>query len=472
MGNDIRSVQAGRQAGRQAVNNTSPIDEPQQDHLFGEDLISRRPSLADRFGIPPFSVLDARQGAWQARKRAWIGLGIQSELGRGGGSGTWIASEETGTPADRQQAYRNKEASPGGSPRPACDYSNRERGDGAGRPIAATSVSQKLAPGGGGCWLGGPKTESTDKFIRSNTSSSSKAMEYAGGYENSAPGSSGTSIFDPVVCEMAMRWFCPDGGLVLDPFAGGSVRGIVAALLNRRYVGIDLRPEQIAANEAQWERISKIAPDAPAPRWIVGDSVNLESLVQEQVDLLFTCPPYYDLEQYSDDPRDLSAIPTYVGFIEVYQKIIRAAVEMLAPDAFAAFVVGDLRDPKGNYRNFPADTTAGFCAAGMALYNDAVLVTSVGSLPIRVGKQFEVSRKLGHTHQNVMVYLKGDARKAAARCAMANAPLEAEPVEQAEEPPEPAIYDDLPIEDEPDFERAPAVVSSIQQDLFEMEYPD
>ena len=48
----------------------------------GED--EPRASLADRFGIPPFSVLDARQGYWQERKRAWLALGIQSELGRGG----------------------------------------------------------------------------------------------------------------------------------------------------------------------------------------------------------------------------------------------------------------------------------------------------------------------------------------------------------------------------------------------------
>ena len=40
-------------------------------------------TLAQRFGIPPFSVLNAREGWWQDRKRAWIALGIQSELGRG-----------------------------------------------------------------------------------------------------------------------------------------------------------------------------------------------------------------------------------------------------------------------------------------------------------------------------------------------------------------------------------------------------
>lgn len=43
------------------------------------------PSLAARFGIPPFSILDARKGWWQDRKRAWLDIGIRSELGRGEG---------------------------------------------------------------------------------------------------------------------------------------------------------------------------------------------------------------------------------------------------------------------------------------------------------------------------------------------------------------------------------------------------
>jgi hypothetical protein len=42
-------------------------------------------NLAERFGIPPFSVFEARKGWWQDRKRAWIDLGIRSELGRGEG---------------------------------------------------------------------------------------------------------------------------------------------------------------------------------------------------------------------------------------------------------------------------------------------------------------------------------------------------------------------------------------------------
>ena len=48
-------------------------------------------NLADRFGVPPFSVLNAREGWWQDRKAAWIALGIKSELGRGGNQGMGAA---------------------------------------------------------------------------------------------------------------------------------------------------------------------------------------------------------------------------------------------------------------------------------------------------------------------------------------------------------------------------------------------
>jgi hypothetical protein len=52
-----------------------------EDAAEGED--SPTPKLADRFGVAPFSVLNARDGWWQERKRAWLALGITSEQGRG-----------------------------------------------------------------------------------------------------------------------------------------------------------------------------------------------------------------------------------------------------------------------------------------------------------------------------------------------------------------------------------------------------
>lgn len=221
---------------------------------------------------------------------------------------------------------------------------------------------------------------------------------------------SGTSIFDPVLCELAYTWFTAPGAHILDPFAGGSVRGIVATHLGRDYTGIDLRPEQIEANQKQ---AAAIVPDR-LPRWIVGNS--LSAIPADDYDFIFTCPPYYDLEVYSDDPEDLSNKEDYGAFLADYRAIISQAVGRLRADRFACVVVGDIRDRKGMYRNFVADTIAAFRDAGMELYNEAILVTAVGSLSIRVGRQFQAGRKLGKTHQNVLVFVKGDPRKATEWC--------------------------------------------------------
>lgn len=51
--------------------------------LFGEVIKPDTSFLGQRFGVPPFSVLSARDGWWQERKRLWLSLGIKSELGRG-----------------------------------------------------------------------------------------------------------------------------------------------------------------------------------------------------------------------------------------------------------------------------------------------------------------------------------------------------------------------------------------------------
>lgn len=140
--------------------------------------------------------------------------------------------------------------------------------------------------------------------------------------------------------------------------------------------------------------------------------------------MVFSCPPYADLEVYSDDPKDLSTMK-YADFRAVYFEIIKKACDRLKPDSFACFVVGEVRDKKGNYIDFVGDTVQAFRDAGLHYYNEAILVTAVGSLPIRAGKQFAASRKLGKTHQNVLVFLKGDAKKAVAACGEVEVPEEA-----------------------------------------------
>lgn len=410
-----------------------------------------RPTLSDRFVVPPFSVLDARQGYWQERKRQWLALGIQSELGRGSD----IVPNGTHLDASQDGAWeRGYNAAPGGSLRDAATLVDGKtvRGDGKGRirgklpadsggqpmpldrqsagraPVNLRSESSGVGTPGG--MVSGFEFKQRGEHVvgmgepvgrNKNLVAGDSQNAYNGGWTKRVKGedftglganSSGTSIFDPVLCELAYRWFTPPDGSILDPFAGGSVRGIVAALLGRSYTGVDLRAEQVEANEAQ---AGELTPDN-APRWIVGDSRNLSELTDDAYDFVFSCPPYFDLEIYSDDEQDLSNAGDYAVFIADYRAIIAQCGQRLANNRFACFVVGDIRDKAGMYRNFVSDTISAWQDAGLKLYNEAILVTAVGSLPIRVGKQFESGRKLGKTHQNVLVFIKGDPRKAVEAC--------------------------------------------------------
>ena len=367
-------------------------------NLFGE---TARPSakglLAKRFMLPPFSILNAREGAWQARKAAWLRLGIKSEIGRGGDLAYGIDYAGGST--------RRPNAAPTALPRPAACYGkSHARGDGAGRSKMNGVTYQSWSSQR--CFYV-QKTAVETKLGRKLTTA-----EFAKDYFVSPNDGvvQGTSIFDPVLCELAYTWFCPPGGQVVDSFAGGSVRGITAALLGYRYWGADLSAPQIAANEDQAALI--VRDQGPRPVWVRGDSA-LVLRTAPAADFLWSCPPYGDLEQYSRDPADLSTM-AYPAFLEAYKTIIRRAAARLRPNRFAAWVVGEFRDSMGMYRNFVGDTIEAFRAAGMAYYNEAILITAIGSLPIRAGKQFTVSRKLGKTHQNLLVFVKGDPKAAAA----------------------------------------------------------
>jgi DNA modification methylase len=279
-------------------------------------------SLAERFIVPPFSVLDSRQGYWQDRRRTWLDMGIKSEEGRG-------------------EAL-----------------------------LGFSSLAAKFGNRGGS--------------------------------------ESNTSVFDPVLCEIIYTWFNTNNGFILDPFAGGSVRGVVAGKLNNPYTGIELRQEQVDANIEQGAEM--LSEDYPQPVWLQGDSGKVLPTLKQKFDLVFSCPPYADLEVYSDDPDDLSNKP-YPEFIKLYNNIIKEACNLLNDNRFAVFVVGEVRDKKGLYINFVADTIAAFEAAGLHYYNEMILVNAIGSLPLRVNRQFQAGRKIGKTHQNVLVFFKGDPKQ-------------------------------------------------------------
>lgn len=214
---------------------------------------------------------------------------------------------------------------------------------------------------------------------------------------------SDVSIFDPVLCEVLYHWFCPDGGTILDPFAGGSVRGIVANYLGYKYSGIDIRQEQVDSNR---EQAMDILPIENQPQWYVGDSNELlNDNWNTKFDMVMSCPPYADLEVYSDLEGDISNKP-YKQFLELYESIIAKSCNLLKSGGYACFVVGEVRDKNGFYIGFVPDTIKAFEKCGMRFYNEAILLQSgLGAAGMRANGNMK-SQKLVKVHQNILVFKK------------------------------------------------------------------
>ena len=212
---------------------------------------------------------------------------------------------------------------------------------------------------------------------------------------------SGVSIFDPALCEVLYRWFVPDGGKILDPFAGGSVRGIVANKLGYKYTGIDIREEQVKSNESQGV---SILGHENCPVWLTGDSNIVLDDLTDRFDFVFSCPPYADLEVYSDLDGDISNME-YKDFMVAYESIIKKSCDKLNPGGFACFVVGEVRDKKGHYIGFVPDTITAFVKAGMKYYNEGILLNTIGTACMRANGNMK-NKKLVKVHQNVLIFIK------------------------------------------------------------------
>jgi len=308
-------------------------------------------SLNDRFIVPPFSVLDTRKGYWEARKKQWREL-----IGDYGESrnDTLITSPEIKYKDLYQKTRKHREE------------------------------------------LGLSFAEYLEKYVPEDVKEREEQKVL----------SAGVSLFDPVLAEIMCRWFIPkEHSSIFDPFAGDTQKGFVFGTLGHRFTGIELRKEQVEINE-------RVLKDKDIEvKYICDDGQNVAKyFTQGSQDLLFSCPPYYDLEIYSDLENDASNQDTYEDFIAILRRAYSEAIKCLSDNRFAVIVVGDIRNKKnGFYYDFVGDIKRIFADNGMYLYNEIILVETGASTALRAGRYME-SRKVAKMHQNVLIFYKGKAK--------------------------------------------------------------
>lgn len=215
-----------------------------------------------------------------------------------------------------------------------------------------------------------------------------------------------TSILDPVMSEIVLHWFTCDNHVIFDPFAGDAVFGFVSAYKNRIFRGIELRKEQVDFNQ---NLIDELKTDAV---YYCDSSENMDEYIDDNsVDFIFCCPPYADLEIYSDLPNDLSNME-YGDFFSILGKILTNTYSKLKENRFAVVVIGEVRHKTtGEYLGIVPNVINIMRNAGYKYYNEIILQTPIGNLHMRAGQYMNKNRKIGKMHQNILVFYKGDLRQ-------------------------------------------------------------
>jgi len=206
------------------------------------------------------------------------------------------------------------------------------------------------------------------------------------------------SVFPIPLMEYILIRYAPTHGKLLDAFAGGPPRAIASSIMGLEYHGVDVRQEQIDENLRVLSNL-----DLPNIHYHLNDARTLDFGVGD-FDIAVTCPPYYDVEVYSDHEKDMSSFPTYAAFNAAMWMSAQAHRPLMKSGAFVCIVVGNFRDKKtGEMIDFRADTVENFKDAGFLFWDEVVLSRNFGSAAKRAKNAWK-GLKLVRRHEFLLVF--------------------------------------------------------------------
>ncbi len=215
------------------------------------------------------------------------------------------------------------------------------------------------------------------------------------------------SVLDPVACEVILRFFMPKAGRrVYNPFGGGVQFGFVSGACGYEYVASEIRKNQCDANNI-------LCSDFASARWYESDSSTYEP--EGMFDLVFTCPPYYKVEEYLDydgkpPAGEINSLSTYEEFREALFSGYERAIAHLNDNCFFVVMTGDSRDKNGAYYCSESETELFFKQRGLAVYNKIVYLESEFTRLAHAKKTLH-HRKFPKREQKIIVAYKGDVSK-------------------------------------------------------------
>lgn len=177
------------------------------------------------------------------------------------------------------------------------------------------------------------------------------------------------STFPQSIGHLIVDFYCPKDGIVYDPFAGHNSRMELTFKSNRHYVGVDVSKEFMKANRQIQNKLIKQQGFFKSNKTInlIEGSSSKVDLPDDYGDFTITSPPYYDIEYYGNEPKQLGKAKTYKKFLGLISKHIEENFRILKSGSFCAWFVQDFVRNKIFYP-YHSDLIPLFIKAGFEIF--------------------------------------------------------------------------------------------------------
>lgn len=183
------------------------------------------------------------------------------------------------------------------------------------------------------------------------------------------------SIFARNICRTAVLLYSKPGDMVVDPFIGHNSRMSVCVAAGRHYHGYDVSKRFLKDDYLIRDDLLKT---------FKGMKIELNEHTSEKMiftpdgygDFTITSPPYWDIEEYGDEPEQLGKwSKTYDSFMSKMQSVANENFRTLKSGAFAAWYINDFRR-KGKFYSYHIDTKAILEKAGFEMWD--IMIVDLG----------------------------------------------------------------------------------------------
>lgn len=233
---------------------------------------------------------------------------------------------------------------------------------------------------------------------------------FTAGYKGAQKG--GLSAFPQNVGRLLVLFYSEEGDTVYDPFAGHNSRMELVYKVRRNYVGVDISKKFMEANYQirdilLSENKRALQKNTATIELIEGSSHHVPQVPDESADFCITSPPYWDIEDYGDEPEQLGkANRTYDDFMDAMGEHIKESFRILKSGAYACWNVNDF-NRNSIFYPYHADLYYYFREAGF-LPHAVYIIDHIRTLASVFVQLTLNTKRFPKRHEYVLVFKKPD----------------------------------------------------------------